>query len=109
MTSDQVIVWAIGIIVTSGGGACALAIGHLYKLQNEMQRKMEVAMEKQLKEIWTVIHTLSQDINVDRKSASEARIAMATTIGTLVTRQDLREEMGRVVSELDRRMVKHLG
>lgn len=105
VTSDQVIMWAVGIIVTAGG----LAIGHLYKLQGEMQQRMESAMANQLKDIWNVIHTLSQEINVDRKSSSESRVAMATTIGTLVTRQDLREEMGRVVSELDRRMTRHLG
>lgn len=104
MTSDQIIMWAIGIIVTSGG----LAIGHLYKLQNEIQQKMETAMGNQLREIWTAIRTISQEINADRKEATEARVAIATTVGTLVTRQDLREELGRVVGELDRRIIGHL-
>lgn len=89
---EQILMWAIGLIATAGGAV----IVHLYSLQNQTRDKLQLWMSAQLKE-------LSDGINFDRREASSHRAHIATEIGKLVTREDLRDEMVRIISEIDRR------
>lgn len=89
---EQILMWAIGLLAAAGGGV----IVHLYSLQNQTRDKLQLWMSAQLKD-------LSDGINFDRREASQHRVHIASEIGKLVTKNDLREEMIRVVTEIDRR------
>jgi hypothetical protein len=90
----QILMWAVGILAALGAGISV----HLYTQQNQLRDrlessrdKIEMAMAGQLKELWSSVHTLSEGIIDDRREAAASRVHIATEIGKLVTREDLRD------------------
>ena len=67
------------------------AIAHLYHMQGQVQKGLEAR-----------IRELSNEISLDRKAAFEARVTLATQMGSLATRQDLREEITRAIQGIAR-------
>lgn len=91
MTTDQIWAVVLGLVVT----VVSAAFAHLYKLQGQMQEKLEQSMAEQLKDIWTQIRQISADISKDRGESANERVQIARVMGQMVTRADLREELSR--------------
>lgn len=86
MTVEQILLALITMVVTATGGA----IGHLYALVGRMQDRHYEAM-----------HEISEDREEDRKAMALLQIQIAQN---MVTKLDLREELNRMLNDLDRRL-----
>jgi len=95
MTAEQILTWAIAIMMAGIMGA----IGHLYYAQGQVQKKLEASVNQQFKDIRDQIRTLTAELSGDRKAFYTEQLALAKTMGTLATREDLRNEISRAFTQ----------
>jgi small-conductance mechanosensitive channel len=102
---DQILMWAEGFLLLFGGAIAVHLYGSIAQLRDRLDAsrdKIEAAMTAQLKDLWSSVHNLSEGIVADRREAASSRVHIATEIGKLVTRDDLRDEMVRFASQINR-------
>lgn len=95
MTVEQIITWAVGIMMAGIMGA----IGHLYYAQGQGQKKLEETFAEQFKDMRDQIRGLTAQITSDRQAFYTDRLALANTMGALATREDLRNEITRALNQ----------
>lgn len=61
----------------------------------------EAIVEAKLREVWAKMNQVDQELSSDRRSASDFRERIARE---MITKEDLRNEVTRLISELDRRL-----
>lgn len=92
--------WLFGAILA----AVTTAIGYLFQQQLTMRDRMEAIADAHLKDLWTAVNQIKVDLDVDRREREARSIAIATTMGSLASRDELNKQIDRMINEMDRRM-----
>lgn len=88
--------WVLGTLIT----VCAAVFGHLYKQIFQLRSDMQQVGSAQMKDLWLALNQLRQDIDSDRRMATEHRVKIASE---MITKDDLNQQINRLIGEVDRR------
>ena len=101
---DPVVQWALGIMIL----AAVPVFGHLYKQISDVRKSMDALLHVKTEEIWKELRAMNDKIDLSNRTAADARVAAATAMGQLVTREELDRQINRLINEFDRRMIAAL-
>lgn len=86
-------------------GVTVAVFGYVFRWLIGQRAEIEAIVEAQVKELWTKMSQVDQEMSADRRHASEFRERIARE---MITKDDLNREMSRVINEVDRRFTNTL-